>query len=97
MNQPLVIIALVRARPGHEQELLAAQKALVEETRKAPGCLRYELNVASDDSGRIAFIEQWVSPALWHKHMDSPYMQTFRETAGHLIGEFDLLQMEQVV
>ncbi|MBB5392478.1 MULTISPECIES: putative quinol monooxygenase [unclassified Herbaspirillum] len=95
MNAPLVIIALVRARPGAQAELLAAQTRLVQETRKAPGCIRYELNLSEDGSGRVAFVEQWESPALWQQHMQSPYMQAFRDSAGHLIGEFDLLQMRQ--
>lgn len=95
MNHPLVIIALVQARPGFETELLAAQMKLVQETRSAPGCLRYELNLSEDGSGRVAFVEQWESPALWQQHMQSAYMQVFRDTAGHLIGEFDLLQMRQ--
>ncbi len=96
MNQHLVIIALIRARSGYEQQLAAAQKTLVQEARKAAGCMRYELNIANDGSGRIAFTEQWESTMHWHKHMESSYMKTFRETAGHLIGDFDLLQMRQV-
>ena len=96
MQKNLVIIALVRARTGAEAELLAAQKTLVQASRKVPGCVRYELNLASDGSGRIAFTEQWESAALWHQHMESAHMQIFRDKAGHLIAEFELLQMQQI-
>jgi quinol monooxygenase YgiN len=96
MNTSLTIIALVRAKAGYEEELLSAQSKLVEATKSSPGCLRYELNVSLRDGRTIAFVEQWESPALWHQHMGTSYMQTFRETAGHLIEDFELLEMRQV-
>jgi quinol monooxygenase YgiN len=96
MNSPLVIIAQALAGPGFEQQLIDAQKRLVEAARKSPGCLRYELNVSAEDSRHIVFVEQWASTADWQRHMAGPHINTFRNTAGHLIADFSLLQMTQV-
>lgn len=96
MSTPLVIIAQAWARPGFEQQLVDAQKRLVEAARNSPGCLRYELNVSTQDPGHIVFLEQWASTADWQRHMSGPHIHTFRSTAGHLIADFALMQMTQV-
>ena len=96
MNDPLVIIAQAWAKPGCEQQLIAAQTRLVDAAKHSAGCLRYELNVSNSDPRHIVFIEQWASLEDWHRHMAGPHIHAFRATAGNLIADFSLLQLRQV-
>lgn len=96
MATPLIIIARARAREGFEAQMIAAQKALVAVTREAPGCINYELHVSNNEPGLVTFFERWESEHAWHQHMQSAAVRTFRETAGHCIGEFELDEMHQV-
>ncbi len=95
-NEVLTIVAHTRANRGLEEFLMAEQKKLVTATRRAPGCLRYELNISTTDSGAASFVEQWASAALWEQHMASHHMDVFRATAGHAIAHFELHQLHQV-
>lgn len=96
MQQTLTIVAHARAKPGMEQRMISAQVQLVEATRGAPGCLRYELHVSNQDPAEVTFIEEWESYAAWHAHMNSERITHFRSTAGSMIGEFNLYEMHKV-
>lgn len=92
-KKPLTIIAQVQAHPGKEAELLAAQQELVAGVVKEPGCLRYELHVSNEKTGRVIFVESWESYDLWQDHMKAPALLQFRAKAGHLVAETILDQM----
>ncbi|MCE0460885.1 MULTISPECIES: putative quinol monooxygenase [Pseudomonas] len=96
MSEPLIIIARARARQGLEAQMVTAQKALVAATRGAPGCINYELHVSNHEPGLVTFFERWASVQAWQQHMQSEAVRTFRETAGHCIGDFELEEMHQV-
>lgn len=96
MHGSLVIIARARARQGFEEQMISAQKTLVTVSREAPGCLSYELFVSHQEPGLVTFFERWESAQAWRKHMQGEAVRTFRNTAGHCIGEFELDEMHQV-
>lgn len=96
MSSRLSIIAHARAKAGTAERMIAEQIKLVEATRSAPGCLRYELHVSTEDPDMLTFVELWESQALWRKHMQSSAIEQFRRTAGHLIEEFELMQLRQL-
>ena len=92
----LIIVAHVRAKPGHEAALVAAQKALVQVVRPLDGCLIYDLHEAEATPGEVIFVERWRDRAAWEAHMRGPHMDAFRARAGHLIGEFELTPLRQI-
>lgn len=96
MNEPLIVIARARAKPGTAAELIAAQTRLVHATRQAPGCIRYDLHASTTEPDLVLFVEAWASEAHWQAHMRGVAIQEFRRTGGHLIGEFDLQTYRQV-
>src|SRR4051812_25905541 len=56
----VVLTASVKAKKGHEDTVKEALLALVEPTRKEPGCLCYNLHQSKSDSTTFMFYEQWV-------------------------------------
>jgi quinol monooxygenase YgiN len=94
---PLTIIAVTTAVSGKEAALRAAQEALVAETLKEPGCIRYELNQSHDDGRILIFTEQWASEREWRAHMEGAAMRRFQATgAPNLITDFTLYRMATV-
>jgi quinol monooxygenase YgiN len=96
-ESPLTIIAVTTAVSGKQAALRAAQQALVAETLKEPGCIRYELNQSLDDESTLIFTEQWASERDWRAHMEGSAMRRFQATgAPNLIADFTLYRMGMV-
>lgn len=59
-QRQIVCVASFLAKPGKEQALIEALGALIPDTRKEDGCIRYELNQSRDEPRRITFVEKFV-------------------------------------
>jgi quinol monooxygenase YgiN len=69
------VVATFVAAAGKEEELERVLSALVEPTRREPGCLRYDLTRAFDGSGEFVFIEEWGSVATLDAHGQSAHVR----------------------
>lgn len=96
MPDHLIVIAQARAKRGSAEALIAAQRKLVEATRRAPGCIQYDLHRSTDKSDVVLFVETWESEAAWNRHMAGAAIDEFRRTGGHLIGEFQLQTFRKI-
>lgn len=97
MSQPLTIVAIVRAKPGTEAALRAAQERLVADTLSEDGCLRYELHQSVDDGRVLIFVESWRSDAAWRAYMSGGAMQRFQAAGvGDHFAGFELHRMMRV-
>jgi len=94
VSKPLTIVAMSRARPGCEDAVHAALRALVEPSRLDPGCLQYDLHVSVESPGVFLFYENWASRADWEAHMGTPHLAAWKARAPELVAESQLLQME---
>jgi quinol monooxygenase YgiN len=73
--QPMVVVAVFRARQGHEPALEDALRAMLQPTRREPGCLNYDLHRGHDDPGLFFFHETWVSADHHAAHLKTPHVQ----------------------
>lgn len=80
----ITVVAVMKAKPGKEDELRAAALALVEPTRQEEGCVQYDLHVHLVDPGSLVFYENWTSVEHLARHAASPHMQAFRAIADDL-------------
>lgn len=90
MNQQVIVVAKVKAKPGTIAELIAAQTILVHATRAEKGCIRYELSVSTKDPESVVFVETWESDETLQAHLDGPAIAAFSKSAGHLIAALDM-------
>jgi quinol monooxygenase YgiN len=74
-GSPLVVVAVFAARPGREAELQAELSLAVGPTRAEPGCLRYELNRATNEPGVFFFTETWASAAHHAAHLGTAHIR----------------------
>ena len=88
MDEPLLtVIAEFHAKPGKEEELGGLLKALIEPTRKEPGCVQYDLHIDNDKAGHFLFFENWTSMAHLQKHLGSPHLTAFQARSAALLEE----------
>ena len=71
----VVLTAMVKAKPGQEDAVKEALLALVEPTRKEPGCLCYNLHQSKSDPTQFMFYEQWASKEALDAHGKTPHMK----------------------
>ena len=84
----LRVIARAKAKPSHIAQVREILFALVEPTRREPGCLSYELAQNSSDPTDFVFIEQWASVAADQAHFATPHLlSTLQRLVGLLTAE----------
>lgn len=84
---PLTVVALIKAKPGKEAALREALLALVPITRQEPGCLTYDLHIATDQPGHFYFHENWTSRRHLDDHLARPHLQALAARADELFAE----------
>lgn len=85
-KEGIILTAMVKAKPGEEDAVKEILVALVEPTRKEPGCLAYNLHQSKSDKPQFMFYEQWASKEALDAHGQMPYMKAL---GGKLKGHTD--------
>ncbi len=83
----LTVIAYMRAKPGKEDELRDALKALIEPTSKEQGYVNYDLHESVEDPGVFFFYENWNSAQDLDAHLQAPHLQHFARIMGDLLDD----------
>ena len=86
-TSPLTVIALIKAKPGKEEELKQELLSLIPTTRQEPGCLNYDLHVAADDAALFLFHENWESKQQLDDHLARPHLTAFLGKADTLLAQ----------
>jgi len=92
----LTIIAAIKARAGHEDEVFAGLSGLIAPTRAEDGCARYDLHRDLEDPTRFVFYETWKSEAHLVRHLESEHVTSNRERLGPFIEQLVLQRLERV-
>ncbi len=94
--KPVHVLAVIKAKPGRRQELLAAFQANVPAVHAEDGCIEYVATVDTEGAGPIqaAFgpdtfvvVEKWASLAALQAHAVAPHMQAYGERVKDLVAE----------
>jgi quinol monooxygenase YgiN len=83
----IVVVALMRARPGKEDDLNEALTALVPPSHDDPGCILYTLHRGADDPARFVFVERWASREDLEGHNGTPHVGALVERMDELLAE----------
>lgn len=77
MAEELRLGARIDALPGKADALSRRLAALVEDTRREPGCLRYDLYRDPSNPDTWIFVENWADHDAWQTHVDGSRFQEF--------------------
>ena len=74
----LTITAIIRARPGHEQTVERALRAVIAAVKaEEPGTVAYVVSRDRDDPGLFTTFERFVDEAAMTRHNKSPAVAAF--------------------
>ena len=82
----LQVVAVLVARPGQEDVVRDALRALVPPTRQEPGCLSYELSESGAAPGTFVTVERWREQADLDAHLQTPHVQQAFAAAGDALA-----------
>ena len=77
------VIARVRSTVTHAAQVRTILTAIVEPTRREPGCISYHLLENLTETGEFATIEEWASAEAEQAHFSTPHIQA---ALGQLVG-----------
>jgi quinol monooxygenase YgiN len=80
------VVAVITARPGSEDAVRDAMRALVGPTRAEEGCLSYDLSESSSAPGTFVTLEEWRDPADLDQHMQTEHIQAALGTLGEALA-----------
>jgi quinol monooxygenase YgiN len=86
------VVAIITAKPGKRDEVLAALHANLETVRAEHGCLEYGPAIDTDASpakfgpDSVVVIEKWSTPDALAAHAASPHMAAYAAATRHLVA-----------
>jgi quinol monooxygenase YgiN len=90
----LTIIAYARARQDKLDALGERLLALVEPSRREPGCINYDVHQSNDDPAVWCVYENWCSPDDLTAHFETSHMVEFVNNAPVLVeGNINLQRL----
>ncbi|PUA19088.1 putative quinol monooxygenase [Glaciimonas sp. PCH181] len=90
----VAVISINTAKPGQEENMEAAMRALIAPTQSDPGFIQYDLHRDLDDPRTFVFFERWESRELLHQHFDAPHVMTWKAQAADLVESSTLRILE---
>lgn len=81
----ICVIARAKAKPGKENELEAALRAVVGPTRKEAGCKVYVLQKEVDNNASFQVNETWASREEWEAHLQTPHIKNLFSLVPNLV------------
>ncbi len=80
MNDEIICLSQMTALPGKEGELQSALEALIEPSRKEPGCVAYELWVSSSNPRSFLMYERFKNKQTLDQHLQMLHVQHFMKS-----------------
>ncbi|WP_199554067.1 putative quinol monooxygenase [Sandaracinobacteroides hominis] len=91
------LIAIVQAKPGHEEAVADILKGAVELSRNEEGCLEYSLHRDREAAGRFVFIECWANADALAAHEQTAHFLHLGELLPqHIDGAVDILKLQSL-
>jgi quinol monooxygenase YgiN len=86
------VVAIVTAKPGERDALLAAMRENLAAVRAEEGCIEYgpaidaERTPAKFGPETVVVLEKWASPEALAAHAAAPHMAAFGAATKHLVA-----------
>lgn len=92
----LTIVANIRTKPEHAEQVRAELEKLIPITRAEGGCLQYDLHRDNEDPAHFMFYETWASREQWQTHMNAPHLAAYMKATDGMVTEFLLHEMSTI-
>jgi quinol monooxygenase YgiN len=78
----LVVAGTIRLDPARRQDAIREALAVMEATRREPGCISYTFSADLADPAVFHLFEEWESQEALDAHFETPHMATFQAAMG---------------
>ena len=91
----VTVLAMITAKPGQRDRVLAFFNANVPAVRAEDGCIEYRATVDAEGApalqtrlgpDSIVVVEQWASMQALEAHAQAPHVATYRANTKHLLA-----------
>jgi quinol monooxygenase YgiN len=79
-TKPFAILVTFKVKAGKEADFEAAFRPAVAATKKEPGCVSYELNRDTEQTGNYVMFEKFRSVAAIEEHIRAEYTKKLLDT-----------------
>lgn len=94
---PLCLIVKVKAVAGKEEQLKEVLTAMLEPTRKEPGCITYQL-YSNEKNDTFFFYELWETPAHLEAHTKTDhYLHLVKVREGLVAEGGELSRLQEIL
>ncbi len=83
----ILVIAEIVLKEGTDRAFLAAAEKCIEETRKEPGNVFYNLRRNPFDPNEFTFVEEWATKEALEAHMKTAHFDAFGAGTRDLMAE----------
>ena len=94
----IVCLATVTAKEGKADEMVASLTPLIPICRAEEGCLRYEMNVCTENPAMLTVVEKWADQKAFDGHCNSPHVLAYWETDGpRLVEKTEIILYQELL
>ncbi|WP_456268737.1 antibiotic biosynthesis monooxygenase [Kushneria sp. AK178] len=90
------VVAIFRAKPGHEETVETMFRSVIETTLAEEGCIAYQLNRDEADPARFVWTEEWESLELLEQHLAAPHITKLFAEIPEYIESSDVIKLSPV-
>lgn len=87
MSKSYIVLVLLQAKSGKQQQLKEQLLALVEPSRHDKGCIEYHLHEDPTDPTKFMFYEIWASQADHAQHLETPHLKAWIAVQDELLAK----------
>ena len=92
-NKPLTIVATIKAKPEHVEQVKSELLKLTAASQTDQGCIQYDLHQDNANSNGFIVYEIWEDDERLQQHVESPHFQNYVTVTDGMIDEFVINEM----
>ena len=96
-SEQIHVFAILTALPGKEQILRDELLAMIEPTKKEPGCISYMIHQDQKNPGAFYFFEIYKDQAATDFHMASPYLAALVEKVSPILTTAPVIAQTKLI
>jgi quinol monooxygenase YgiN len=82
----IYVVATLTVKPETRAEFIAGATACINETRKEPGNIAYDMHESVTDASKMVFVEQWENAEALVPHRAAEHMKAFGRIVKNCIS-----------
>jgi quinol monooxygenase YgiN len=81
------IVVRLSIKPAQRQRFVDAIRGVIEQSRKADGCLVFDVYQQRDDANAFVVYERWANAQAHQQHLATPYTAAFLAQLSGMLNE----------